>query len=75
MASGSNWYQIESKTCYILKVSKFYIEKGSKKGSMLKGSKVSSVTCKCVFYRPELNAKSGSMELKFESLEKKHTNR
>ena len=42
---------------------------------MLKGSKVSSVTCKCVFYRLELNAKSGSMELNFESLEKKHTNR
>ena len=26
--SGSNWYQIGSKACYILKVSKFYREKG-----------------------------------------------
>ena len=27
MGSGSNWYQIVNKTCYILIVSKFYIEK------------------------------------------------
>ena len=26
--------------------------------SMLTGLKVSSLTCKCVFYRPELNAKA-----------------
>ena len=27
--------------------------------SMLTDLKVSSLTCKCVFYRPELNAKGG----------------
>ena len=27
MGSGQNWYQIMNKTCYILKVSKFYVEK------------------------------------------------
>ena len=27
MGSGSNWYQIGNKACYILKVCKFYIEK------------------------------------------------
>ena len=34
-----------------------------------------SLTYKCVFYKPELNAKGRSpMELKFEGLELKHTN-
>ena len=28
MGLGSNWYQIENKTCYIQKISKFYVEKG-----------------------------------------------
>ena len=28
MRSGLNWYQIVNKACYILKVCKFYIEKG-----------------------------------------------
>ena len=43
--------------------------------SMLTALKMSSLICKCVFYRPELNAKGGgSMELNFEGLEMKHTN-
>ena len=41
---------------------------------MLTNLKVSSMTCKCVFYRPELNER-GPMELDFESPQKKHTNR
>ena len=28
MASGPNWYQIGKETCFIPKVSKFYVEKG-----------------------------------------------
>ena len=28
MGMGPNWYQIENRTCYIQKVSKFYAEKG-----------------------------------------------
>ena len=35
---------------------------------MLAGLKVSSLACKCVFYRPELNAKGESHELHFDSL-------
>ena len=27
MGSGPNWYEIGSKSCYIAKVSKFYVEK------------------------------------------------
>ena len=43
--------------------------------SMLTGLKVSSLTCKCVFYRPELNAKAGPHVIEFFSgLEMKHTN-
>ena len=42
---------------------------------MLTALKMSFLTCKCVFYRLELNAKGGgSMELNFEGLEIKHTN-
>ena len=33
--------------------------------SMLTGLKVSSLTCKCVFYRPELNAKAGTHRIEF----------
>ena len=40
---------------------------------MLAGLKVPSLACKCVFYRPEHNAKGGmvgeGMELNFEGLE------
>ena len=33
--------------------------------SMLKDLKVSALTCKCVFYRPELNAKAGPHRIEF----------
>ena len=62
MGSGSNWYQIGNKACYILKACKFYIEKGI---SMLTGLKVSFLTCKWVFYRSELNAKAGPHGIEF----------
>ena len=32
---------------------------------MLTDLKVSSMTCKCVFYRPELNAKGGAHGIEF----------
>ena len=32
---------------------------------MLTGLKVSSMTCKCVFYRPEFNAKAGAYGIEF----------
>ena len=35
---------------------------------MLTGLKASSLACKCLFYRPEHNAKGGHMELNFEGL-------
>ena len=41
---------------------------------MLTDLKVSSLTCKCVIYRQELNAKGDSMELNFEGFEMKYTN-
>ena len=37
--------------------------------SMLTGLKVSSLTCKFVFYRPELNAKAGAHRIEFASFE------
>ena len=59
MGSGSNLYQIGNKTCYILEVL-------HRKGiSMLTDLKLSSLTCKCVFYRPELNAKAGPHVIEF----------
>ena len=43
--------------------------------SMLTALKMSSLTCKCVFYRPELNAKGGGpMELTFQDLQMEQTN-
>ena len=42
--------------------------------SMLTGLKMSSLTCKCVFYGQELNERWDLMELNFASLEMKHTN-
>ena len=36
---------------------------------MLTDWKVSCLACKCVFYRPEHNAKGDPMELNFEGLE------
>ena len=68
MGSGSNLYQIGNKIRYMLKVL-------HRKGiSMLTNLKLSSLTCKCLFHRPELNAKASPMELNFGSLEMKHTN-
>ena len=40
--------------------------------SMLTGLKVSSLTCKYVFYRPELMQRWNTIELNFASLEIKH---
>ena len=43
--------------------------------SILSDLKVSPLTCKCVLYRPEDNAKGDTMELNFESLvTQKNTN-
>ena len=42
---------------------------------MLTDLKVSSLTCKCVFYRTELNEKEDPTEVNLSSLEMKHTNR
>ena len=43
--------------------------------SLLNALKMSSLTCKCVFYKPEINAKEGDpMELNFEGPEMNHTN-
>ena len=37
---------------------------------MLTGLKVSSLTCKFVFYRPELNAKAEPIELNLQALKR-----
>ena len=43
--------------------------------SILTTLKIYSLTCKYVFYRPELNVKGGdSMELNFAGHKMKHTN-
>ena len=42
---------------------------------MLTGLNVFSLTCKCVFYRTELNTKGGPIELNFEGLEMNQTKR
>ena len=46
-----------------------------KRLSMLTGLKVSSLACKCVFYRPEHNAKGVPMEMNFEDLEMQKLNK
>ena len=61
MRSRPNCYQIGNKACCILKFGKFYI----KRISMLPGLKVFSLAYKCVFYRPENNAKVGFHGIKF----------
>ena len=53
MGLGPNLYQIRNRTCYIQKVSKFYVEKGS------------SFAFKYVFYRPEHNTKKGLHKTEF----------
>ena len=58
MGSGSNWGQsmLYTKSLQVL----------NRKGiSMLTALKMSSLTCKCVFYRPELNAKAGPHRIEF----------
>ena len=65
MGSGPNWDQIGNNTCYIVKVSKFYI----KKISMLADLKVSSLAYKRVFFGPEHDAKGEPKELNFEGFE------
>ena len=61
MGLRPSWYHIGSKVCYIPKVSTFYV----KRISMLTSFKVSSLACKCVFYRPEHNAKGGPYIIEF----------
>ena len=55
MGLGPYWYKIGNKTCYIPKVSKFYVGKGN----LWQGLKVSSLTCKCLFYGREHSANAG----------------
>ena len=62
MGSGPNWYQTGNKTCYVPKVGKFRVEKGYLK---VAGLKVAPFASKCVFYRPEHNAKRGPHEIEF----------
>ena len=61
MGSNPNWSQIRKNTCYILKVSNVSVEKGS----MLTSLEVSSLACKCIFYRPEHNSKEGAHKTEF----------
>ena len=61
MGLGTNWYQIGNKTCYMPKVSKVYV----KKMSMLTDLKVSTLACKCVFYRLQHHAKWGLHGIEF----------
>ena len=56
MGLGSKWYQIRNKACYIQKVSK---------KDMLAGCKVSSLSCKRVFRRPEHNATGRPHRIEF----------
>ena len=55
MGLGPNGCQIGNSTCYVLKVSKFCVEKG------YHVNRLESVifACECVFYRPEHNSKRG----------------
>ena len=62
MGSAPNWYQTGNKTYCLPKISKFYVEK---KKSTLTGLSVSSLACKCVFYRPENNEKVGPSRIEF----------
>ena len=58
MGSGSNWEQsmLHTKSLQVV----------HRKGiSMLTGLKGSLLTCKCVFYRPELNAMAGAHGIEF----------
>ena len=58
----SNWEQCKLYT-------KSWQVLSRKRMSMLTPLKMSSLTCKCAFYRPKLNAKRGGpMQLNFEGL-------
>ena len=57
---GPNLYQIENKI-----YSKSYQILCRKRISMLTGLKMLSLICKCVFYRPEHNAKRGHHGIEF----------
>ena len=48
------------------KASKIYVQK---RISILAGLTLSSLACKCVFYRPKHNARKDSMQLNFEGLQ------
>ena len=48
------------------KASKIYVQK---RISILAGLTLSSLACKCVFYRPKHNAREDSMQLNFEGLQ------
>ena len=61
MVSVPNWYQIGNKTCYIPKLSILC----RKKISMLTGSKVSPLACKCPFYGPKHKAKGALQGTEF----------
>ena len=62
MELGPNWYQTGNKTCYIPKFQQIL---SRKRISVLTGLKVLSLTCNCVIYRPEHNAKGGGPEIEF----------
>ena len=58
---GPNWYQIEKKACYIPKVCKFYVKKGS-------------LACKSIFHRPKHNTNVGPHVIEFQrNAEMKYT--
>ena len=65
MRSGPNCYQIGSKRCYIPKWETIL----EKKDIYITGLKVSSYACKCVFWRPEHNAKEELHGNEFECFE------
>ena len=74
-ATPWNWEQIGTKLRTKYAIYQKLANLHRKKISMLSDLKVSSLTCKCVFYRPEHNSKGGTIDLNFESLEiQKYTN-
>ena len=61
MGLGQNSYQLGNKTLY----TKSYQILCRERISMLTGLKVSSVACKCIFYRQEHNGKGGRKGIEF----------
>ena len=72
MGSGVNWYQIGNKACYLLKVCKFYIEKGY---LCWQAWKWLLWHVHMHFTDKNLIQKQDPMVLNVASLEMKHTNR